>query len=78
MKSNAKAEAVRALIKHGADVAAQDNTLSTPLHLAAFSGISAVVWLLLVQGADVTMLDEHLKTPLHLASSPVSATTSQC
>jgi ankyrin repeat protein len=76
--SNVKAETVRTLIKHGANVAAQDNTLSTPLHLAAFSGSPAVVSLLLDQGADVTMIDELHRTPLHLALSPVSATMSQC
>ena len=66
---------MRALIKHGADVTGQDKTLSTPLHLAAFSGSSAAVYLLLEHGADVTILDERHKTPLHLALSSVSATT---
>jgi ankyrin repeat protein len=64
---------VRLLIKHGADVSAQDKTHSTPLHLAAFTGSSETVRLLLEHGADVSVLDESHKTPLHLASSQVSA-----
>jgi ankyrin repeat protein len=63
---------VQLLIKHGADVTAQDKTLSTPLHLAAFSGSFETVRLLLDHGAGVRALDESHKTPLHLASSQVS------
>jgi ankyrin repeat protein len=67
------AETVRLLIRHGANVAAQDKTHSTPLHLAAFCGSSESVRLLLEHGVGVGILDETHKTPLHLASSPVSA-----
>jgi ankyrin repeat protein len=64
---------VQLLIKHSADVAAQDNTQSTALHLAALYGSSTIVRLLLEHGADVSIPDESHKTPLHLASSWVSA-----
>jgi ankyrin repeat protein len=77
-RTNGKTETVRLLIKHGADVSAQDKTHSTPLHLAAFCGSSEGVRLLLEHGADVTILDGNHKTPLHLASSWVSAITSHC
>ena len=64
-----KADTVRLLIEHGADVAAQDKTRSTALHLAALSGGSETVRLLLDHGADVSIRDESHQTPLHLASS---------
>lgn len=67
-----KIDTVRLLIKHGADVSAQDKTYSTPLHLAAFSGSAETVSLLLEHGADVNVLDGSHKTPLHLASSWLS------
>lgn len=73
-KSSVKADIVRLLIKHGADVSVRDKTDATPLHLAAFSGSSEIVRLLLEQGADVTVVDMNHKTPLHLASSRVSDT----
>lgn len=60
---------MRLLIKHGADVAAQDITHSTALHLAALSGGSETVRILLEHGADVSIRDESHKTPLHLALS---------
>ena len=68
-KSHVKIDTVRLLIKHGADVCAQDKSHSTPLHLAAFSGSAETVSLLLEHGAAVNVLDGSHKTPLHLASS---------
>ena len=59
---------MRLLLKHGADVTAQDKTHSTALHLAAFSGSSEAVRLLLEHGAGVNIQDESHKTPLHVAS----------
>ena len=66
---------VRLLLDHGADVAAQDATHLTPLHLAAFWGNVETVWLLMGHGADITAIDKNNKTPLHFASSKVSSLT---
>lgn len=74
-RSKAKADTVRLLVKHGADVSVQDETDSTPLHLAALYGSSETVRILLKRGADVNILDGNRKTPLHLASSRVSVPT---
>ena len=68
-----KVENVRLLIKHGADVKAQDETQSTPLHMASFSRYPRVVGLLIEYGADVAARDRSQRTPLHLASSWVSS-----
>ena len=64
---------MRLLIKNGADVKAQDETHSTPLHMASSSGFPGLVGLLIEHGADVTARDRRCKTPLHLASSLVSS-----
>ena len=61
------------LIDHGANVNAQDDTKSTPLHLASSMGSIETVQLLIEHGADVTARDVRHMTPLHLASSWVRA-----
>ena len=62
------------MIKHGADVTAQDKSHATPLHVASSSLISAEsVRLLIEHGADATAKNETRRTPLHLVSSWVSA-----
>ena len=71
-QSIAKAETVRVLIEHGADVTMQNGAHSTPLHLASSKGNTETVRLLLQHGADVVTQDENNRTPLHLASSWVS------
>ncbi|KAH8977325.1 ankyrin repeat-containing domain protein [Lactarius deliciosus] len=48
-------ETVRLLIEHGADVAAQNENQSTPLHLASSSKVAETVQLLIKHGADVTV-----------------------
>ena len=53
---------------------AHDETHSTSLHLASFSGSAETVQLLIEHGADVATRDGRYRTPLHLASSWVSAT----
>jgi len=68
-KSHAKANTVRLLINHGADVTAEDETHSTPLHLASSLGTAETVQLLIECRADVNARDGNHRTPLHLASS---------
>ena len=71
--SDTKADIVKLLIDHGADVTAQDETWSTPLHLAAYCGSSTQTMRLLIEhGADVTAQDRNNKTPLHSALSKVN------
>ena len=67
-----KARILRLLIEHGADVTAQDETQSTPLHMASYSGIPDLVQPLIEHGADAKRQDRSQRTPLHLAASRVS------
>jgi hypothetical protein len=66
---------VKLLIDHGADVAAEDETQSMPLHLASSLGTSEPVRVLIEHGADVCAQDANHRTPLHLAASRVSVDT---
>lgn len=68
----AKAETVRLLLAHDADVTARNKTHSTPLHLASSNGSAETVRLLIESDADVTAQDENHSTALHLVSSWVS------
>ena len=58
----------RLLIKHGADVAAQNEDGMTPLHGASGVGHVDVARLLIEHGADVAAQDKDGSTPLHRAS----------
>jgi len=58
---------VALLIAHGADV--NRGNLDTPLAMAAGTGDSAMVGLLLRAGADPNTLKGHGKTPLQVALS---------
>ena len=69
VKLDAKADIVHLLIQNGADVAAQDDAQSTPLHLASSKGSVETVELLIKHRADVNALNVNLSTPLHLAAS---------
>ena len=53
------------LLTHGADVNAQDDTFTSPLHLAEKYCMREVVTILLKHGADVNSQDSKGKTPLH-------------
>ncbi len=64
-----KADVLRLLIQHGADVNARNKTRSTPLHLASSNSSIDDVRLLIQHGADVIARDEDHSTPLHLAAS---------
>jgi len=60
---------VQLLIDAGANVAAEDSTGSTPLHLAGEMGRSAeVLRVLIAAGADVAAKDNSGWTPLHFAA----------
>ena len=71
------ADTMRVLIDHGANVAAQDETRSIPLHLAAFWCNVQAVQLLIEHGDDVLAQDGNHRTPLHHALLRVSVETSQ-
>ena len=60
-------DAVRFLLGHGADVDAEDNNLSTPLHVISAYGNIEAARLLLEHGARVDVLDKDHSTPLHVA-----------
>lgn len=57
------------LIRHRADVAARDNTHSTPLHLASSKGSAEAVDILIRNRSDVNARNRDQSTPLHLAAS---------
>ena len=61
-------EVVRALLKHGADVTAQNEDGMTPLHWASRKGRAEAIDVLLQHGADATARDINKSTPLHHAS----------
>lgn len=50
------------------DVNTKDSDESTPLHVAAHSGNSKVVKMLIDAGADVRAVDDEGLTPLHWAT----------
>ena len=69
LSPNDKADTVQLLIWHGADVTAQDETHSTPLHLASSMRSAETVDILIQHGADVNAQNKNQSTPLHLAAS---------
>ena len=71
-ETHMKADTVKLLIDNGANVNVQDETKSTPLHLASSFWSAETVRLLIEHGADVNAQDANHRTPLHLASSLVS------
>jgi ankyrin repeat protein len=68
-KTNDKADTVQLLIRNGADVAARDNTHSTPLHLASSKRSAEAVDILIRHGSDLNAQNKNQSTPLHLAAS---------
>ena len=61
-------QVARTLIKHGADMVAQNMNGKTPLHRASANGHVEVTRLLLEDGVDATAQDRNGRTPLHQAS----------
>ena len=66
---------MRALLNNGADVNANDESCSTPLHLASSEGSYETMGILIEHGADVTAKDRNDRTPMHLALTWVCPTT---
>ncbi|KAH8981650.1 ankyrin repeat-containing domain protein [Lactarius akahatsu] len=64
--------AARFLLKHDADVNAQNIDLMTPLHLAAAREKFEVAQMLLQRGADVNSQNLGGETPLHLVAGSTS------
>lgn len=65
-RSNCKTRCLE-LIKAGADINVPDKDGNAPLHLAAMSGNSELVSLLLYNEAIIDILNKKMQTPLHLA-----------
>ncbi len=61
-------EALRHLIKKGANLMERGHENWTPLHLAASEGYYEIAELLLKEGADASARDNDDWTPLHLAA----------
>jgi len=61
-------DAVRALIKGGADVHLMNKRGSTALHFAALRGHVGIISQLVASGSDIKAMNEHGQTCLHCAS----------
>jgi ankyrin repeat protein len=60
-------KAAQMLIKHGADVMAQNSHGETPLHLASREGQVEVARMLIEHGADMATQNKNRETPFYLA-----------
>jgi ankyrin repeat protein len=61
-------QVVKELLEHGADIEAEDNCDSTPLHRACYNGHVAVGNELLSRGSNIEAKTDEGDTPLHWAS----------
>lgn len=66
---DASAEEIQNLLSGGADIHERNETGSTPLHLAVFSGSEEIVRMLLDAGANPNAQDLKGVTPLNTARS---------
>jgi ankyrin repeat protein len=62
---------IKALLKNGSDVNAQNMDSRTPLHDAVINWDKAVIEEVLAHGPDVNLKDNHRRTPLHYAVLPL-------
>ena len=58
------------VLQHGADVNAQDNYHTTPLHVAMEQGLIKMTQILLEHGAEPNVANKDGQTPLHFAFEP--------
>ena len=72
-KSHTSVRIVQLLIEHGADIHAQGDDHSTPLHMASNAANAGAVQLLIQHGADVNVRNGSHLTPLLRAFTYVSA-----
>ena len=63
-------DAVRLLLKHGANVNGRDGMGRTPLHWAIQGSLISVIEALLQAGADLNMPNSAGQTPAHYANDP--------
>ena len=68
-------EVVRALLKTGADIEAQDINGNTPLYEAAIGGYKEVIEVLTEKGANKEAQDKDGNTPLYVAEQALRKTT---
>jgi len=65
---NGRVEAIRALIKAGANINQQKNGGNTPLHAAAYNGNVTAIRALLNGNANINRRNEKGETPLYIAA----------
>ena len=65
---DARVDAVRFLLRHGADVGGATRSLWTPLHVAANVGCPKAARVLLENGADVVIQNDKGWAPMHVLS----------
>ncbi|MBR5879374.1 MAG: ankyrin repeat domain-containing protein, partial [Akkermansia sp.] len=66
-RRSSEREMVAALLKHGADINAQDEDGDTVLHDAVIANEPEIVQMLLEAGADVSIRNEEGQTPEDIA-----------
>ena len=61
---NGKTDLAALLLKHGADINAQNKDQNTPLHLAGWYKHKSIIELLVEQGAEIDLKEYRGATPL--------------
>ncbi|XP_047131903.1 GA-binding protein subunit beta-2 [Hydra vulgaris] len=65
--ANGYVQIARSLIKHGADINANNNAWSSPLHLATYCGHESMIKMLIMKNANINLRDSRGNTALHEA-----------